>query len=264
MSSFSGNVQQVLRQSEEDGNLMTSDQILIRSGDPLIIIPTSLPKLHGKCKANQRPGKDGNSMKCDQELIRSVEPLMNTSIKFVLKRAKSSWSFKGHEMTEIRWSVTKSPWGLRTPLIRISTNFEVNTMISMSRNVQQLNAWMNAWQFKAFFVMWMVATISSKFLALSYFFGMAPILFQKVESLTFQKMYGGICHLKWYRWTNFMDIAHGLIVFQVTSQHRALTEIISMITQHTQHNWYMWFGKCRVWDDKWYIIHSIISNKYNK
>ena len=41
-------------------------------------------------------------MKCDQELIRPVELLMNISIKFVLKRAKSSWSFKGHEMTEIR------------------------------------------------------------------------------------------------------------------------------------------------------------------
>ena len=59
--------------------------------------------------------------------------------------------------------------------------------------------------------MWMVTTISSKFLALSYFFDMAPRLFQKVESLTFEKMYGGICHLKWYRWTNFMDLAHGLI-----------------------------------------------------
>ena len=55
-----------------------------------------------------------------------------------------------------------------------------------------------------------VAAISSKFLALSYFFDMAPRLFQKVESLTFQKMYGGICHLKWYRWANFMDLAHGL------------------------------------------------------
>ena len=56
MSSLSGNVQQVLRQSEEDGNLMTSDQILIRSGDPLNIIPKSLHKMHGKCMANQRPG----------------------------------------------------------------------------------------------------------------------------------------------------------------------------------------------------------------
>ena len=59
--------------------------------------------------------------------------------------------------------------------------------------------------------MWIVATISSKFLAFSYFFDMAPRLFQKVESLTFQKMYGGICHLKWYRWPNFMDLAHGLM-----------------------------------------------------
>ena len=59
----------------------------------------------------------------------------------------------------------------------------------------------------------MVASISSKFLAISYFFDMAPRLFQKVESLTFQKMYGGICHLKWYRWTNFMDLAHGLLMF---------------------------------------------------
>ena len=60
--------------------------------------------------------------------------------------------------------------------------------------------------------MWIVATISSKFRALSYFFEMAPRLFQKVESLPFQKMYGGICHLKWYRRTNFMDLAHGLIL----------------------------------------------------
>ena len=66
--------------------------------------------------------------------------------------------------------------------------------------------------------MWMVASISSKFLALSYFFDMAPRLFQKVESLTFQKMYGGICHLKWYRWTNFMDLAHGLIVISCQTQ----------------------------------------------
>ena len=66
--------------------------------------------------------------------------------------------------------------------------------------------------------MWIVVTISSKFLALSYFFDMAPRLFQKVESLTFQKIYGGICHLKWYRWTNFMDLAHGLNgnIFRVT------------------------------------------------
>ena len=41
-------------------------------------------------------------MKCDQELIRSVEPLMNIFIKFVLKRAESTWSIKGHEMTEIQ------------------------------------------------------------------------------------------------------------------------------------------------------------------
>ena len=60
-------------------------------------------------------------------------------------------------------------------------------------------------------MMWIVVTISSKFLALSYFFDMPPRLFQKVESLTFQKIYGGICHLKWYRWTNFMDLAHGLV-----------------------------------------------------
>ena len=69
---------------------------------------------------------------------------------FVLKRAESTWSIKGHEMTEIQWTVTKSPWGLRTPLIRIFTKIEVNTMISMSRNVQKLNAWMTARQFKAF------------------------------------------------------------------------------------------------------------------
>ena len=61
--------------------------------------------------------------------------------------------------------------------------------------------------------MWLVATINKKFLALSYFFDMAPILFQKVESLTFQIICGGICHLKWYRWINFMDLAHGLYTF---------------------------------------------------
>ena len=60
--------------------------------------------------------------------------------------------------------------------------------------------------------MWIVPTIKSKFLAFSYFFYMAPRLFQKVKSLTFQKLYGGICHLKWYRWPNFMDLAHGLII----------------------------------------------------
>ena len=47
---------QVLRQSEEDGNSTKYDQILIRSEDPLIIIPTSLSKMHGKCMANQKPG----------------------------------------------------------------------------------------------------------------------------------------------------------------------------------------------------------------
>ena len=40
-------------------------------------------------------------MKYDQELIRSVEPIMNISIKFVLKRAESTWSINGHEITEI-------------------------------------------------------------------------------------------------------------------------------------------------------------------
>ena len=78
------------------------------------------------------------------------EPLKNISIKFVLKRTESTWSIKGHEMTEIQWSMTKSPWGLSTPLIIISTKFEVNNMISMSKNEQKLNAWMTARQFKAF------------------------------------------------------------------------------------------------------------------
>ena len=63
--------------------------------------------------------------------------------------------------------------------------------------------------------MCIVATVRSKFLALSYFFDMAPRLFQIVENLPFQKMYGGICHLKWYRLTNFMDLAHGLIMSHV-------------------------------------------------
>ena len=58
----------------------------------------------------------------------------------------------------------------------------------------------------------MVATIALKFLALSYFVDMAPQLFHKVEIPSFQKMYGGICHLKWYRWVNIRDLAHGLII----------------------------------------------------
>ena len=53
ISSLSGNV---LRQSEEYENPMKCDHILIRSEDPLMIIPTSLSKMHGKCMANQRPG----------------------------------------------------------------------------------------------------------------------------------------------------------------------------------------------------------------
>ena len=56
ISSLSGNVRQVLRQSEENENSMNYDQILIRSEDPLMAIPTSLSKVHGKCMANQSPG----------------------------------------------------------------------------------------------------------------------------------------------------------------------------------------------------------------
>ena len=52
MSSLSGNVRQVLRQSEEDEKSTKYDQILIRYEDPLMIIPTSLSKMHGKCMAN--------------------------------------------------------------------------------------------------------------------------------------------------------------------------------------------------------------------
>ena len=95
MSSLSGNVQQVLRQSEEDWNSMTYDQILIRSLDSLIIMPTSLAKMDEKCMAKQRTGYDGNSMKCDQELIRSVEPLRNISIKFVLKHHRKYMVYQG-------------------------------------------------------------------------------------------------------------------------------------------------------------------------
>ena len=94
--------------------------------------------------------------------------------------------------------------------------------------------------------MWLVATISSKFLALSYFFDMAPILFQKVESLTFQKMFGGICHLKWYRWINFMDLAHGLkanyLLFTSVRRHpyvfilMDLGRIVSEIFSHNGHS----------------------------
>ena len=56
MSSLSENVWLVLRQSEVDENSTKYDQILIRSEDPLMIIPTSLSKMHEKCMANQRPG----------------------------------------------------------------------------------------------------------------------------------------------------------------------------------------------------------------
>ena len=48
-------------------------------------------------------------MKCDQKLIKSVERLMNISTKFVLQCAESKRSIGRHEMTEIQWSVTKSP-----------------------------------------------------------------------------------------------------------------------------------------------------------
>ena len=53
---------------------------------------------------------------------------------------KKSWFIRGHEMTEIQRSVTKIPWGLWTPLISISIEFEVNPIISMSSNVQKRNA----------------------------------------------------------------------------------------------------------------------------
>ena len=56
MSSLSGNVRQVLRQSEEYENSTKYDQIIIRSEDPLMTIPTSLSKVDGKCMANQSPG----------------------------------------------------------------------------------------------------------------------------------------------------------------------------------------------------------------
>ena len=65
---------------------------------------------------------------------------MNISTKFVPKCAEIVWSIKSHEIAEIQWSVTKSPWGLWTPLLRISTKFEVNPMISMSKDVQKLDA----------------------------------------------------------------------------------------------------------------------------
>ena len=38
-----------------------------------------------------------------------------------------------------------------------------------------------------------------QFQALSYSVGMAPRLFHKIEVLSFQKMYGGTCHPKWYQ-----------------------------------------------------------------
>ena len=44
-----------------------------------------------------------------------------------------------------------------------------------------------------------VATMMIQFRALSYFVDMAPRLFHKIEVLTFQKMYGGTCHPKWYQ-----------------------------------------------------------------
>ena len=55
-SSLSGNVRQVLSQSEQGENSTKYEQILKRSEDPLMIIATSLSKMHGKCVANQRPG----------------------------------------------------------------------------------------------------------------------------------------------------------------------------------------------------------------
>ena len=59
MSSLSWNVWQVLRQSQEDENSTKYDQILIRSKDPLMIIPKSLSKMHGKCMYGQSKARIG-------------------------------------------------------------------------------------------------------------------------------------------------------------------------------------------------------------
>ena len=53
---MAGNVRQVLRQSDDEENSMKYDQIIIRSEDPLMRIPTSLFKMHGKCMAHKTPG----------------------------------------------------------------------------------------------------------------------------------------------------------------------------------------------------------------
>ena len=57
-----------------------------------------------------------------------------------------------------------------------------------------------------------VATIMMQFLALSYFVDMAPRLFHKIKVQSFQKMYGGTCHPKWYQQPPWlMDKCHNKI-----------------------------------------------------
>ena len=138
-SSLSGNVRQVLRQSEEDENSTKYDQILIRSESPSDnsnkFVQNSW-KVYGQSKS--RIGWKFN------EVLPKFNQVCGTPIEYFDQvcpemRRKCVVYHRPWKKNKIQWSVTENAWGLWIPLIRISTKFEVNSMISMSRNVQKLN-----------------------------------------------------------------------------------------------------------------------------
>ena len=61
---------------------------------------------------------------------------------------------------------------------------------------------MNLWSYGDFYLFlnaFVLTIIMIQYQALSYFVDMAPRLFHKIQVLSFQKMYGGTCHPKWYQ-----------------------------------------------------------------
>ena len=73
MSSLSENVWQVLRQSEENENSIKYDQILIRSGDPLLVFQQVCPK----CMESVRPIKGQDRMENQWSVTKSKSGLWN-------------------------------------------------------------------------------------------------------------------------------------------------------------------------------------------
>ena len=139
---------------------------------------------------------------------------------FIRKCADYGRSFRGYKMMTFQWSATKIQWRLRTTPIRMSVKFDVNPMSGLSKNAWKLNAYRTVEQKDVKYKSFCDADGTFRYIkicGLSYFFDMAPIIFHKVEVPTFQKMYGGTCHLKWYRWTNFMGLAHGLTCITILS-----------------------------------------------